>query len=202
MQHRISRSPLLPSVFVLLAVPTGAQAHGAIKGLEGFTSGLVHPLTTPAHVLVIVALGLLLGQQKPLDLKRPLLVLMPFLAAGLAFAATGIIAEIYQFLLPGIALCVATLVALQKTIPQMARNALFALAAVAIGLDSAPEPGSAAMIVKSLLGTWIVVVFLVFDVGSYAALAGRKEWSQIGLRVIGSWIVAISLLVLAFELKK
>jgi len=58
------------------------------------------------------------------------------------------------------------------------------------------------MIVKSLLGTWIVVVFLVFDVGSYAALAGRKEWSQIGLRVIGSWIVAISLLVLAFELKK
>jgi len=79
MQHRISRSPLLPSVFVLLAVPTGAQAHGAIKGLEGFTSGLVHPLTTPAHVLVIVALGLLLGQQKPLDLKRPLLVLMPLL---------------------------------------------------------------------------------------------------------------------------
>ena len=202
MEHTQPRRLLLLVALALLAIPMSVQAHGAIKGLEGFPSGLVHPLTIPAHVLVILALGLLIGQQTPPDLKRPLLVFMPCLAAGLAFAATRIMTGVYQPLLLGLALCAAALVALQKPVPPLARNVLCALAALAIGLDSGPETGSAAIIVKTLLGTWIIVVFLVFDLGYYASLASRKKWSEIGVRVVGSWIIAISLLVLAFSLRK
>ena len=79
---------------------------------------------------------------------------------------------------------------------------LFAAGAIAIGLDSGPETGSIAIVLKTLFGTWLIIVFIVFDIAYYASFAARKKWSKVGLRIIGSWIIAISLLVLAFALKK
>ena len=41
---------------------------------------------------------------------------------------------------------------------------LSAAAAFAIGFDSAPEPSSTGVLIKTLLGTWVMVMFLIFDV--------------------------------------
>ena len=45
-----------------------------------------------------------------------------------------------------------------------------------------------------------MVVFLLFDVAYYTSLATRNHWPKVGVRILGSWIIAISLLMLAFSL--
>ena len=55
---------------------------------------------------------------------------------------------------------------------------------------------------KTLLGTWIMVVFLVFDIAYYTSLATRNQWPRVAIRIVGSWIISISLLVLAFSLSQ
>ncbi len=42
-----------------------------------------------------------------------------------------------------------------------------------------------------------MVIFLVFDVAYYTSLAMRKHWPRVGVRVLGFWIISISLMVLA-----
>ncbi|HWN94919.1 MAG TPA: HupE/UreJ family protein [Methylomirabilota bacterium] len=199
--HQLRRASLLAPL-LLMALPPSVQAHGAIKGLEGFASGLVHPLTIPAHVLVILSLGLLAGQQTPQRLRAPMFVLMPALACALLFTLTRVFTGIPQPIPIALALCAAVLVAVAKPVPMPAIQALFALGGIVLGLDSAPESVPLAITLKSLLGTWVIVVFLVFDVAYYSALAARRNWSQVGLRVLASWIIAVSVLMLAFALQK
>ncbi|MBC7703617.1 MAG: HupE/UreJ family protein, partial [Rhodoferax sp.] len=45
---------MLLAVCVLL-VQTSAYAHGASAGMAGFGGGLIHPLITPAHLLLLLA---------------------------------------------------------------------------------------------------------------------------------------------------
>ena len=48
-------------VFALTAQP--AMAHPPPLGIGGFAGGLLHPLFVPAHLLAVLALGMLIGQQ-------------------------------------------------------------------------------------------------------------------------------------------
>lgn len=196
-----SRGSVLPSTLLLvLCFPATVNAHTPIKGLEGLAAGILHPLTTPAHLLVLLALGLLVGQQLPLDLKTPFAVFVPGLTFALLLTSTGQITMVYQPILIALALCAAIPVAMEKSIPRFASRLLFLAAALAIGLDSSPEAGSPGLLVQALLGTWGMVIFLLFDVAYYTSLAMRTRWVRIGVRILGSWIIAISLLVLALSM--
>ena len=98
------RSLLLATLVFSLCLPAAARAHSTIQGLEGFSAGALHPLTTPAHLLVIAALGLFIGQRSPLDLKAPLLIFVPCLTFALIFLTTGLVKAVYQPVLIGLAL--------------------------------------------------------------------------------------------------
>ena len=191
---------LLATLVFSLCLPAAARAHSTIQGLEGFSGGALHPLTTPAHLLVIAALGLLTGQRSPLDLKAPFVIFVPCLTFALIFTTTGLVKAVYQPVLIGLALCAAIPVALEKPLPPWAYRTLSGAAGFAIGFDSAPEPSSAGVLTKMLLGTWVMVIFLVFDIAYYTSLAMRGRWPRVGVRVLGSWIIAISLMVLALSL--
>ena len=78
-----------------------------------------------AHLLVIVALALLVGQRSPLDLKAPFVVFVPCLTVALIFTTTGFIRTVYQAALIGLALCNTVL--LEKRVPAFAYRALFAM---------------------------------------------------------------------------
>ena len=143
---RSSRRPsllLLATLVFSLCLPVAARAHSTFQSLEGFSGGVLHPLTTPAHLLVITALGLLTGQRSPLDLKAPFVIFVPCLTFALIFTTTGLIAAVYQHVLIGLALCAAIPVALEKPLPPCAYRTLSVAAGFAIGFDSAPEPSSA-----------------------------------------------------------
>ena len=61
---------------------TAAEAHLVNTDLGPFYGGLVHPLTALEHLLPLVALGLLAGQQGATTARRVLVALPLGLAGG------------------------------------------------------------------------------------------------------------------------
>ena len=55
---------------------------------------------------------------------------------------------------------------------------------------------------KILFATWVSLVLFVVNAAFYVSLLPRLQWVQTGIRVAGSWIVAIALLMLAFALRR
>ena len=193
---------LLP-LFAMLAFPADAAAHTTMAGANHFTGGILHPLMTPAHVLILLALGVSLGQHVPLRSGVLLRVFAPSASIALALTMTGWI-PIHPALLAVIALGAGAVVAIGKPLPSFARCTLFSAGALAIGLDSGVETGGTATVISTLLGTWIGLLLFLFAIAYYASLAAerKRQWIDIALRVAGSWNVAISLLMLAFALRK
>lgn len=185
----------------VLFLPGSARAHSPIQGAGDIVNGLLHPLTTITHVLIIVGLGLLGGRSKLVDFKLPMTIFAVLAGLALLLTTTGGIKAVYPPLLICIALCAAVPLTLELTPPPLARNALFATAALALGLDSAVESGSTATVFKTLVGNWISLIVLVADLAIYVSLAGEAKWMKIALRIVGSWIIAISLMMLAFSLR-
>jgi len=197
----------LYTVFVALAfvaLPASAQAHMTAPGMNQFTSGLLHPWMTPTHLIILLALGLWLGQNVPLRLGLPFKVFAPLSAAALAFTTTGWIPGVPQPILVAVALAAGAVVALELRLPPAAGAALLAAAAVAIGLDSGAESGTPWAIASTLLGTWVSLGLGLVNIAYYVSLAAerKKKWISIGLRIAGSWIFAISLLMLAFAMRR
>ena len=69
--------------FFFLAAPLTVEAHTTLRGMGEFGGGFIHPLLTLPHILILLGLGLWVGQHPPLRLKLPLLFFLPFSAAGL-----------------------------------------------------------------------------------------------------------------------
>jgi urease accessory protein len=188
----------------VLATPAQAQAHLTAPGLNSFSSGLFHPWMTPAHVLVLLAIGLWIGQQVPLRLGMPCKVFGSLAAVALAVTTMHWIPGVPVVVLVGIAFVTGAIVALELRLPLPARAALLAAAAVAIGLDSGADSGGTGLSVfGTLAGTWVSLGLGLVNLAYYVSLAAdRKEkWIRIAIRVAGSWIVAISLLMLAFAFR-
>jgi hydrogenase/urease accessory protein HupE len=194
---------LLSALILLFALRAEAHAHTAMPGGNHFMGGILHPLTAPAHVLILIGLGIALGQHLPFKPRLPMLAFASFAAIGLALTMAFPFA-MPQPVLIGIALCAGALVALEKKLPPVANAALFAAGALAMGLDSGIEKGGISVAIRTLLGTLSGLVVFLFGIAFYASLAAaqHKKWLHIGLRVIGSWIAAIALLMLAFALRK
>ncbi len=196
------RTGLLPAAFLSSAFQSTAHAHLAVEGAGEIGNGALHPLVSPAHVMILLGLSLLLGQRVPFDLKKPMLVFAPVSALALLLSTTGKTAGVPLPLLIGIALCAAITVALGRRPPLLIVGVICAAAAISIGLDSGVESGTTMAITKTLIGTWLSMNALVAYTAICASNGADKEWARIGIRVVGSWIIAISLLVLAFSLRK
>lgn len=196
------RARLLPLALLLLVFQSTAHAHMAVEGAGEIGNGALHPLLTPVHVMILLGLGLLLGQRVPFDLKKPLLVFAPASAIALALTTTGKLPGIPPPVLIGIAFCIAIPVALERKLPSSVIHLLCAAASIGIALDSMVESGTTATVMKTLLGTWLTMNAVAAYLAICASNGADKLWAKIGIRVIGSWIIAISLLVLAFSLRK
>lgn len=112
------------------------------------------------------------------------------------------ISGVWGPVLPGIAMVIAILVATSVRPSTWAAAPLIAVAAFSIGLDSGVESGGPFLTVcVTLLATWLSVNICVVNFAYYTSLLPSRKWVQIGVRIAGSWIAAITLMVLAFALK-
>jgi urease accessory protein len=185
---------------LLVLAPDPLHAHNLPAGVGGFSGGLLHPFVVPAHVIVLLALGLLIGQQEH-RLGLLLALLAIGLLAGVVAVVNAVVAyEAERFVLATAAGC-GVLVVLAWRGPIALSGALAMLAGIAVILDSVPEEISMATSALALAGTVISACVAVGFVAGVVATR-RRDWERIGLRVLGAWITAGALLVLALRLSR
>ncbi|KPC50560.1 HupE/UreJ family protein [Amantichitinum ursilacus] len=182
-------------LIALLLCPGLAQAHAAFVGAGDFYAGALHPLTSPEHLLLLLVFGLLLGQQGRASLGLAWFALSALAGALLADrvgvdAGSGVL---LLALLGGAALAVA------RPLPRLALWALVVAAGALYGLaNGAAREGQMAL--YPFTAGVVLVAFLAL---AYLLQAAQRLWNlpvswvKVGVRVLGSWTVAIGLMVLA-----
>ncbi|HEY2774023.1 MAG TPA: HupE/UreJ family protein [Candidatus Binatia bacterium] len=186
---------LLVLACLVVLLPEAAWAHTPIQGIGDFYSGVLHPWVVPQHILPIVALGLLLGQRGEEFFQAGLGSFLVAILLGLAAAGAG-----FQGIPEVVLLVLSTLegvaVALAPPLPRSACVALAFATALLVALDSSPEASTLRATLMTLGGTAIgASLGLIYSGGLSRKLAA--PWARIAVRVVGSWIAASSVLVLA-----
>ena len=164
--------------------------------MSGLIGGLLHPLAAPAHVLALLAIGLLIGQQRSRLL--PLAAFLTGLAAGLSALVFAVATTSAANVLLGAAALSGLLVVLARPLPAFVSAPLAAIVGIALGLDSPPAAISIAVAIAMLIGTGISASLAVAVVAVGTSYLART-WQQIGVRILGSWIAASAILVLALR---
>lgn len=164
-----------------------------------FLQGLSHFLQAPAHIIVLFGLGLLLGQQDWRGIRIGLPVFLLTVTGGLLLTQVFGPGAKHDVMLLVIAVVIGGLLAVRLELPAWSTAMLAGAAGVLIGVDSAPSliPGMKAMNIYAVLvgtaaGTSLAVLLLALF-----ALRMRELLNGIILRVLGSWVVASALMVLA-----
>lgn len=181
---------------------TAALAHGDIDGVSDFYAGLLHPVLVPAHLMVLIACGLLVSQHERVLGQRLLGGMLVGLLAGLVVSRHVLFPDdvaLVGCLILGIAISLLVVTARELT-----RNSLLAIGlfgGVWVGADSGHMSSSDQFPYDvSMFGTW------VGSIGLVCAIAGllidlRRNWQQIGIRVAGAWISAACILTLALSFR-
>jgi urease accessory protein len=160
-----------------------------------FADGLLQPLLAPAHAMLLLALGLLLGQQARWTL--PALAFAAALACGLLALALAIGETPAGDVVLISAAVIGLLVALALPLPAIAGAVLAAIAGLALGLNSPPQAVSLGSATAMLAGTWSGgTLMLALVTGGVRRL--RRDWQ----RIVGSWSAASAILVLALRLSR
>jgi urease accessory protein len=170
-----------------------------MSGVAGFAAGLIHPLLAPAHLMSLIDLGLLAGPAPPRMRAAILAAFAAGLGGGLGAIAWGVGETPANDLLLAAAAVCGILAAAGLPVPAWFATLLALLFGIAIGLDSPPETIFIREAVLMLIGTacgGIAALALV----TAAVAAFSRLWQAIPLRVVGSWIAAIAILVLALRL--
>jgi urease accessory protein len=186
---------------ITMIVAPSAHAHLMNTGFGPFYDGLTHLFVTPEDLLPVIALALLAGLRGP-RFGRAVLLALP--VAWLAGSAAGLL------LAPQVTLPVA------ETIVTIALGALLAAdcplpiaivsgLAILLGLlhgslngSELPKTTSSGQI--SAAGVAVALFVLVSLLAGQAASV-RVPWARVAVRVAGSWIVAIGLLMLGWAMR-
>ena len=181
-----------------LVVSEPALAHSPIEGIGSFYNGLFHPVLVPAHLLLLISLGLLIGQKGIGENRAALAVFLVTTAIGLIGAWFSLGGEMELVLLSAAAI-IGLLIASNLSIGRYLSAILAALVGLLIGIDSAQETlwGKAKLV--TLTGSGVGICLLFINSILFADYFNNKPWQKIGVRVIGSWVAASSLLVLALS---
>jgi hydrogenase/urease accessory protein HupE len=183
----------------LSALPTIAFAHTPIKGINNFYNGLLHPVLVPAQLLLLIAVGLFFGQQGPKENQAALMTYLAATALGLfaAWFSTGVQIEV---IILASAATLGLLIALSLRVSLYWRLLIGAAAGFVLGLDSAQETLFGKDRFVALFGSGVGIYFFSLYPMGFADYFQKRPWQKIGVRVIGSWLAASSLLVLALSL--
>lgn len=169
---------------------------------EFFWQGLLHPFAMPAHLMVLVALGLLAGQQGRAHVKSAVPVFLVAVCCGVGLTLLMKLSLDFELWLLVTALVSGTLIVLRPGLPVWWLVVLAVLSALLVGLDSAAPriPGLRGIKVQALLAGTALSAGLVVIVSSLTGLAVRRVLEGIPVRVLGAWITAGALLVLTLKM--
>lgn len=199
MRERRSRFWLLCAI--MLSVVPSAQAHLMNTGFGPFYDGLTHLFVTPEDLLPAIALALLAGLRGP-RFGRSILFVLP--VAWLVGSTAGVwIAP--QLTLPSLEIILTiglgALLAADRPLPLAFVVSLAILLGLFHGIlngaELAKRPSSGQMVAVGVtVGLFVLVSLLAGQAASV-----RVRWARVAIRVAGSWIVAIGLLMLGWAMR-
>ncbi|HEY2231567.1 MAG TPA: HupE/UreJ family protein [Xanthobacteraceae bacterium] len=195
-----ARLPALPLFAAMLAATTPAQAHLMNSGFGPFYDGLAHPLISPEDLLPAVAMTLLAGLG---GVRAGRFVLATLPAAWLAGMAAG-----WAIGLPGApawlnALVTALLGVLVASDLRLPLALVIAVAAALGALHGYDNGHDLAATTDALLGIAGITVSLFAIVSLLAGQVAvlRAHWARLAVRISGSWIAAIGMLMFGWSFR-
>lgn len=193
-QLRLTFSAPAGLVLVLI-VADAAYGHSVNKQFGDFYGGMLHPLTALEHLLPILGLGLLAGQQGT-AVSRWVVLLFPmglFLGASLGgpWEPSGWIEWFNRLSFVGLGI----LIAAEVRVPTSVAAILAVAAGLAHGYENTADVSSTVCLPLFVPG---IVVSGIALVAVFAAVAASREapWQKVAVRVAGSWITATGILVI------
>ena len=195
----MSAAVRLAVVLSLLIAPDAARAHPAFAGADGFAGGLLHPFFVPAHAMAIIVTGLLIARQTRRWRLR--LAFVAGLTAGFVVIAGAYVPTLADVVLLVLTLVAGALVASAKPLPPLFVGAIVLVIGGVIALDSPPEAMIVRTAIETQLGTFCGAAIFLYAVSETASRL-RHHWQLVGARILGSWIAASAILVLALQFAK
>jgi urease accessory protein len=189
--------------FAALFFAAPANAHGAMAGGGGFYAGAAHPFVAWEHLLLLLATGLLLGRRPKRHAGLPLIGLAVALLGGLAAGAAGLGLSVFPGFVLGLGLLSGLLLASALLPPTLAMTILTVSTGIAIGLDTDVPMLTASSnidVYTTYIGVFVAVFVIVLDMMALSLVVKRPPFT-IALRIAGSWVAAVSLMVLALHLR-
>jgi len=190
----------LTLAITLIAAPP-AHAHLMNTGFGPFNDGLTHLFVTPEDLLPVIAIALMAGLRGP-RFGRAVLLALP--VAWLAGTAAGFLLAA-PIKLPVaetiVTIALGVLLATESPLPFAFVTCLAILLGLLHGILNASELPKTSL--SSLISAAGVAVALF---GAVSLLAGqaasmRVRWARVAVRVAGSWIMAIGLLMLGWAMR-
>jgi hydrogenase/urease accessory protein HupE len=183
----------------LASCPSSAEAHLVTTGLGPLYDGLLHVALTPEDLVPVLALALLAGLRGVTHGRRALFVLPAawLLGGVIGLAVHGGVSPRWtavSFVLLG------GLVASDARLPLGATTLLAALLGLGHGYlngSSLAGPGLGAV---GLLGI-VAAVFMLVALAASVVVPLRAAWARVVVRVAGSWIAAIGLLLIGWAMR-
>ncbi|CAA6811779.1 MAG: Unknown protein [uncultured Thiotrichaceae bacterium] len=185
---------------LLVLIPSSALAHAPIEGMNHFFNGVLHPVLIPAHIILLLATGLLIGRQGDEAIAGAVPVFMVAVIAGVLLSQWAVNLDVAPILLTT-AILLGSVLVWGRQLPIMLLRISALTAALLVGIDSSQETFSGEERYIALFGTVVGVSFLVVYVAGMTEVI-RKWLHGIPVRVLGSWLVASSLMVLVLGLQK
>jgi hypothetical protein len=155
----------------------------------------------PTHLLAVVALGLLAGQQATRLPIIPIATLAAGLAAGSLIVASAVRDNPAAPALLVLAAIAAGLTIIDRPLPSCAAAGLALAIGVALPLNAPPQEFTVHAAIVSQLGCALAAI-LAFALATFVAAQARVPWQRIGVRIVASWIAASAILVLALRLAR
>jgi hydrogenase/urease accessory protein HupE len=193
-----ARLPALPLLAAMLAATTPAQAHLMNSGFGPFYDGLAHPLISPEDLLPAVAMTLLAGLGG-VRAGRFVLATLPAawhagMAAGWAIGLPGAPAWLNAL----VTALLGVLVASDLRLPLALVIAVAAALGALHGYDNGHD-----LTTDALLGIAGITVSLFAIVSLLAGQVAvlRAHWARLAVRISGSWIAAIGMLMFGWSFR-
>lgn len=192
---RMRRAGLVVSALLTGLAPAAAQAHLVATGMGPIYDGISHYGLSPEDFLPVIALAFFSGLRGPALARRMMMALCLAWTSGGALSLGGVIfpATALPFASAALFLMVGGLLAANLAVPPMLAIGI----ASALGLvrGAADLAGAIASPAHTLtLVGMTAAVFVTFALAASLTLPLRRMWIIVAVRVGGSWVAALGLL--------
>ena len=177
-----------------------AEAHLMTTGLGPVFDGVSHVLFSFDDLLPVVAIGLLSGLNGAAAGRRSMFTLPVAWLVGGLFGYAGGAERIPAGITSISLLSLGVMTAADLKLPSFVVTGIAAILGIVHGYLNGASIAAASREETGLVGI-VLAIFVVVTLVSARVVSLRRPWARVVVRVAGSWIAAIGLLLLGWTLR-